>query len=100
MKCAMKTECQTEFSEVITLNARYNANDRKWKQNISEMTTIPIVQLRHNRLVIKDNGISKFYPTLTALPHHILPYPGDLETSSPKGNDRSPESNVPMSNFI
>ena len=50
---AMKTECQTEFSEVITLNARYNANDRKKKQTISQMTTIQIVQLRHHRLVIK-----------------------------------------------
>ena len=29
MKYAMKTECQIEFSEVITLNARYNTNDRK-----------------------------------------------------------------------
>ena len=25
---------------------------------------------------------------------------GELKTSSPKGNDRSPESNVPMSNLI
>ena len=29
MKFAMKTECQIEFSEVITLNVRYNANDQK-----------------------------------------------------------------------
>ena len=72
MKFAMKTECQIEFSEVITLNARYYANDRKYKQTTSQMTTIQIVQLRHNRLVIKKNGISKFYPTLTPLPHHIL----------------------------
>ena len=29
MKFAMKTEYQIEFGEVITLNARYNANDRR-----------------------------------------------------------------------
>ena len=29
MKLAMKTECQIEFSDVITLNAGYNTNDRK-----------------------------------------------------------------------
>ena len=53
-----------------------------------------------NLLNWKFEGYSNGIHCMTCINDLSLPKKTTKRTSSPKGNDRSPESNVPMSNLI
>ena len=76
------------------------ADQRHWRHDISDVTSNQIVK-NHGlfwRLVQLVILSSNFYLWWWLIGKMLMFC--ENETSSPKGNDRSPESNVPKSNLI